>query len=195
MLLSLDVGFNKTGWSVFDKGQPVACGLSQQPKATKKSVRTADDNVCRAGILVTNLKWIIERFDCKAVIGELPSGGAQSATAMRDMAAATCAVAGLVTCMDIPCEWCTPTEVKVAATGLKSGTKEEIMLAVAKHYDWKWLCSEFNTKTGKGKRYTFYAPDHRGKLKGWPGGVFEDISDSIAAYWAMKNSNMVKLFG
>jgi Holliday junction resolvasome RuvABC endonuclease subunit len=191
MLLSLDVGFRKTGWTVFDQGMPKECGIAQQPKSTKRGVRTADDNVFRAGQLVSTLKDVIEGWSCKAVIGELPSGGAQSATAMRDMAAATCAVAGLVTCMDLPCEWCTPTEVKVAATGLKSGTKEEIMLAVADRYDWSYdVKTSANKKGTTVKRYTF---DVLGKR--YPGGVFEDIADSIAAYWALGNCNMVKMFG
>lgn len=191
-LISLDVGFAKTGWSVFDKGQPVACGISQQPKSAKRGVRTADDNVFRAGILCTNLRSIIFKYGCKAVIGELPSGGAQSAVAMRDMAAATCAVAGLVTCMDLPCEWCTPTEVKVAATGLKSGTKEEIMLAVCKKYGWPFdLKTSKNKKGTVIKRYVFHALN----TTKYPGGVFEDIADSIAAYWALRTSNMVKMFG
>lgn len=191
MLLSLDVGFAKTGWSVFDKGRPKDCGVSQHPKSKKRGIRTADDNVFRAGMLVTNLKNIIEQYDCKAVIGELPSGGAQSATAMRDMAAATSAVAGMVTCLDLPCEWCTPGDVKLAATGLRSGTKEEVMLAIVKHYNWKFRLTSSRTKKGAlVKRYTFQILG-----KSYPGGVFEDIADSIAAYWALRNSNMVKMFG
>jgi len=187
MILSLDVGFRKTGWSVFHNGQPVACGISQQPKADKKKVRTADDQVFRAGQLVSNLKAVIEAYDCKAVIGELPSGGAQSAIAMRDMASATCAIAGMIACLNLPCEWCTPTEVKVAATGLKSGTKEEIMTAVAGRY--KWPVKVKKDKNGK-ESYTFEALGGK-----FPGGVFEDIADSIAAYWALKSGNLVKLFG
>lgn len=190
-LLSLDVGFAKTGWSVFRNGQPMACGVSYQPKSAKKSARTADESVIRAGILCTNLRDIIRRYDCKAVIGELPSGGAQSSCAMRDMASATCAVAGLVACLDLPCEWCTPTDVKVAATGLKSGTKEEIMLAVAERYGWRVTLKEFKNKNGSTvKRYTFGVFGRK-----YPGGIFEDIADSIAAYWALKASNMVKMFG
>ena len=191
MLLSLDVGFAKTGWSVFDGGQPVACGITQQPKSAKKSVRTADDNVFRAGLLATSLKSIIEQYGCKAVIGELPSGGAQSASAMRDMAAATCTIAGVVACLGIPCEWCTPRDVKIAATGLQSGTKEEIMLAVCRRYYWQIdLKTRTNIKGTEVKSYTFYVLG-----KKYPGGVFEDIADSIAAYWALSTGNMVKMFG
>lgn len=191
MLISLDVGFAKTGWTVFDKGEPIEAGVILTPKSAKKGIRTADDSVTRASLLVTSLKAIIEKYGCQAVIGELPSGGAQSAIAMRDMAGATCAVAGLVACMGLPCEWCTPTEVKLAATGLKSGTKEEIMQAVAKRYGWRVdLKIGINQKGGEIRRYTFHVLG-----KKLPGGVFEDLADSIAAYWALRSSNMVKMFG
>ena len=94
MILALDVGFAKTGWCVFDNGQPVRFGIIKPMKSRKKNVRVSDDRATRAGYTAIELRRIIDEYNVKGCIGELPGGGAKSAQAMAYMAAAT-ALAGV----------------------------------------------------------------------------------------------------
>ena len=166
-------------------------GLSIHVKPPKKSnIRVSDILSQRAAKLAADLRKVYREYGCRAIIGEMPSGGAQSASAMAKMAVAAAAVSAMTASLDMPCEWCTPTDVKVAATGLKSGTKPEIMDAVAKKYGWHVDVKQ--TKTSE--RKTFHVPTVEGTRK-LPGGQFEDIADAIVAYWAMETSNLVKMFG
>jgi len=169
MLLALDVGFRNSGWCAFKDGKPVAWGVIQTDKAKKKTVRMADDNAYRAGQIARQIKEIVDEHNVCAIIGELPSGGAQSARAMAQMAAATCIVGAVANILELPVEWCSPTDVKKAVTGLRSATKREVMDAVRKKFegvDWP-------------------------KTKG----VFEHVADAVGAYLALRDGNLVKMFG
>ncbi len=65
MLLSLDVGFKNTGWTVFDNGSPVKCGCIITEKSKKKGVRTADENAYRAAQLARKLKDIVNTYQSR----------------------------------------------------------------------------------------------------------------------------------
>ncbi len=109
---------------------------------------------------------------------------------MAQMAMATAIVASVANILELPTEWCTPTEVKVAVTGLKSATKREMMDTVASYYKWKKHTKSVVVKDRIHKRLTYYL--HGAKF---PGGMFEHIADSIGAYWALQDGNLVKMFG
>lgn len=210
-LLTLDVGFEHTGWAVIerhkDEDRFVDVGVITTKKSDKKQkVRMADENAMRGAQIATGLDLIIKVYGCRAMIGELPSGGAKSALAMRSMAAATTAVSAAAAILGIPSEWCSPNDVKLATVGKKSATKAEIMDAVACRYRWQVDTKTHHSIIGKGKRKgqtvevvtkKFHIPcagvnDH--KVKEIPGGMFEHIADAIGAYWAMRDSNLVRMF-
>jgi len=169
MLLSVDAGFKKLGWAVFDKGVPVAWGIIKTEKSTKKTTRMADDNAYRCGQIARKLLQIIGNYKCTGIVGELPSGGSKSSSAARSMGLATGIAGTLVGILDLPAEWCTPGEVKIAVTGKVKASKDEVMDGIRGRFS---QCDFPKTKTG-----------------------FEDIADACGAYLALRNGNLVKLFG
>jgi hypothetical protein len=151
----------------------------------------------RGAQIACSLAHLVKAWGVGAIVGEMPSGGAKSAMAMRCMAAATTAVAATAAVLGVPAEWCTPTDVKLATTGLKSGTKDEVMASVAAYYGWAVQAKKVRRKTGVSERKTFYVPCRGLGLNEFrmvPGGVFEHIADAIGAYWAMRDSNLVRMF-
>jgi len=172
MILSLDVGFASCGWSVLKKGVVVDCGTIISEKSKKKSTRTADDYYERSGRIASELKAIVERHGVQGIVGELPSGGAQSAKAMAMMNMATAIVASVAACLGIPCEWCTPNDVKLAVCAFRSATKDDMMSAIREKF--------------KGKGDHLFASTKCG---------FEHVADSLGAYMALSGGNIVRIYG
>ena len=182
MLISFDVGFANMGWSIFDKKKPIACGVIKTEKSSKKSTRTADDHSHRSIVLANGIDDLIHEYGIEGIIGELPSGGAQNARAMGFMMSAISIVSSVGALCNLPMEWATPTDVKKAVSGRRAVTKIEIMVTIAK---------KFNFKTEqKGNRIDFITPF--GKFNK---GTFEHIADSFGVYLALENDNLVKMFG
>lgn len=171
MLLSLDVSFRNMGWAVFDKGEVVACGvITTEAKSKKSRVRTADDTAMKAAQIAAELREVVTAYEVKGVVGELPSGGAKSAAAMKLMGMATATTAACLELLGLPAEWVTPNDVKMAACGNRSASKEEVMDACRKRFA------------------------HHGFPKAKS--AFEHIADACFAYVAAsKGGNLVKLFG
>ena len=169
-ILALDVGFSNTGWTVWQGDLPIKCGvLKTEKQAKKRQVRKADDNALRAAIMARGLVEIMEANNVSAVVGELPSGGAQSATAMRDMAIATAVVSAVLEIKSMPSEWTTPNDVKMALCGTKTASKKDMMAAATRLY---------------GRSVAFPKAES----------TFEHIADSIGAYLALRSRNLIKIF-
>jgi Holliday junction resolvasome RuvABC endonuclease subunit len=169
MLLSLDIGFRATGWTVFKGGQPQACGVIFTNPAKGKGVRTSDDNAARAAQIALGLTNVVKAHGVLGVVGEMPSGGAQSAKAMSQMALATGTVAATFAVLGLPVEWAQPQDVKLAVCGTRSATKDEIMETIRERF----------------------APFTFPKTKA----EFEHIADSCGAYLALASGNLVRMFG
>jgi Holliday junction resolvasome RuvABC endonuclease subunit len=168
MILALDIGFRVTGYALFENGKLKATGVIETAPSEKKTVRMADDNAYRSAQIAFRLRDLVKQYKIKAVVGELPPGGAKSARAMSQMALATGTIAATFALLGLPVEWVSPFEVKLAVTGKKSATKDEIMDAITVKYG-KSLESQ------KGK--------------------FEHIADAIGAYLAAKEGNLVRIYG
>ena len=180
MLLSLDVGFANMGWVLFEGGEIVDCGVIRTEKTQKRGTRVADDHAYRSIVLATNLDRIISKNAVEGMIGELPSGGAQSARAMAFMNSATTLVAVVGTLKKLPMEWTTPGEVKKALGGHRNASKETMMDSASERFGFRQDGTRFDIPRG-GKSF--------GK------GEFEHIADAIGAYVTLSNDNLVKMFG
>lgn len=170
-IMALDVGFRNMGVVIFDPAtdQPIACRtIRTEPSAKKLQVRKADDNSRRAAEMARELADMIDRFNVKGAIGELPSGGSKSHSAATQMAAATAVAASVLELKAIPTEWSTPNEGKVALCGSKTASKEEMMAKARELY---------------GKAVEF--PKSKAE--------FEHIADACAAYLAQRNGNIKRL--
>lgn len=170
--------------------------MIETEKSKKKTTRVADDYAYRSAQLANDLKGIVTEYGIKGVVGELPSGGAQSAKAMVQMNMATAIVAATMALLNIPVEWCTPEEVKKAATGFRSANKIMMMKAVIEFFGGKVIEKPVKCKVSKNYPDGIRM-DYKWKFLNevWPSGKFEHIADSLGAMMALKDGNMVRMFG
>jgi Holliday junction resolvasome RuvABC endonuclease subunit len=195
MLLCLDPGFSNFGYSVMDQNsQVIDIGTVQTKKTNKKLLRVADDDVQRITYITSQLSKIATQYDIQGVLAELPPSNSQSAAAAKGLGIAVALTAALFTELNIPIEWATPDEVKRANTGKKNASKEDMMLAACKRYDWK-----ISNKTVVYSKSNFpkvcrvdsvYHPLGRSMGKN----QFEHIADSLGAFEALKHTNTARSF-
>lgn len=194
MLLCLDIAFEHIGWTAFHMKHPVALGVIHVPKSGKKNVRVSDERADRCAAMVGCLMNLIFKYKVQGVIGELPSGS-KNARAANLLGWAGALVVATCRILDLPAEWVSQNDVKIAVTGRRNATKPEIMDLVAEHY--KWDRTEKVIKITKGKRAGKTTKQVTyGALGGkYPAGKFEHIADSIGVYWASRDRNLVRLYG
>lgn len=201
MLLSLDVGFSATGYTVWRSGRVVACGVVRTQKTKAKGVLVSSDTAARCCVLASGLQDLFSRFEIGGVIGELPGGGSQNARAAHQFGLAMGATITCCHMAGLPAEWVTPQAVKRAMTGKLEASKTEIMdLAI------DMLGGEKEVGPVEVRKIT------KGRLKGrtiksqsvifhwaeckFAKSDFEHIADSVGVYRAaMAQGNLVKMFG
>jgi Holliday junction resolvasome RuvABC endonuclease subunit len=181
MILCLDPSFTHFGWSIVDEyGTPIDMGVI----VTKKESKKAEDTLRRITIITNGITEILDKHDVRLVLAELPPLGSQSSAAAKGLAIAVAVPTALFTRFSIPVEWTTPERVKIASTGIRNASKEQVMLSACKRYDWK--ITEKNIYSKKTKQVqridlTYYPLGNpMGKSK------FEHIADSLGAYEALK---------
>lgn len=171
-VLVLDIGFRNMGWVIFDLSKaphrPIACGVICTEKSDKKlKVRAADDNMRCSAELATGLVQVIKRYGVYGILGELPHGGSQNATAAKQMQAASSVVAAVAEIAGLPADFSTPEEGKLALCGKKTASKKEMIAAAKK----RW---ENNIEFPKAEKRA------------------EHIADACACFLVLQNSNVVK---
>jgi Holliday junction resolvasome RuvABC endonuclease subunit len=169
MLLALDVGFRNMGWVLIDKGKIKSCGVITTKKSKNKQTRVADDRAWTSAELAKDLYDLIISNSVKAVVAEAPSGGAKNARAMAMMNMALAIVASVCCILAIPVEWSTPQEGKKAMCGKNNASKEQMMNEAREQFPSR-LYPIANVK-------------------------FEHIADAIGSYKALRNGNLVKMYG
>lgn len=194
MLISLDIAFKNIGWTVWDKKKPVAAGVIQTEKTTKKSTRVCDDNAYRCSLAATELKSIIREWNIDGIIGESPTGS-QSAAASKSAGLAIGLIATTACLLNLPIEFCTPDSVKKAVCGKKNASKDEIMDKIIDLYGGKKTIKTIEVTKGKRAGKTSECVTYKFLGSVWPGGTFEHIADSCGAYMALQNDNLVRMFG
>lgn len=186
VLMALDLGFANTGYVLVSERGIEGYGVISTSKTTHKQGRIADDNVNRCAVIATEIRRIVEDYGVRGIVGELPSGGAQSSTAARAMALVAGCVGACVALLDLPCEWCTPTETKVALCGTKTASKKDMMekavtvvggeMAVRANGTCYWMPLSSGVEGP-----TLY------------GSSFEHVADALGAFMALENGLLVKL--
>lgn len=137
-VLGIDIGFAHTGLALIEGYRVVhSTVISTQKSDRKKELRVADDDAERCQLLTRSLVQYIQEYQPDGVIVELPTGGSQGARANRAMGMATGVIAAVVEILQVPTEWVTPTEVKMAACGRRDASKEDVQKAVLRHYEWQ----------------------------------------------------------
>lgn len=191
MLISTDAGFEKAGYVVFHEGMPIDAGVFETSKTTRKGILVSSDDAARCSALFRQYADKIAEHGCKGIIGELPSGGSKNFNAAKCLAYALCTCANVATALDLPADWCTPGNIKKAVCGSNSASKPQIMEAIIKLYGGKITYKTVKLKTGKTRKDSVY----HFLDKKWGAGKFEHIADACGAYLALREFNVVKMFG
>lgn len=194
MLISVDVGFSSAGYTLWEGGRPVGFGIIETEKTKRKGILVSNDYITRCKKIAHDLHVRIYREGVKGVIAEAP-GGSQNARAAAQLSMAMACVACVAQMLQIPDEWCTPHQVKKAVTGSHKATKEAVMSTVARELGWS--ISEKKVEITKGKQ-AGKTQVRRTYSKGewsFPEGKWEHIADSVGVYRALREGNLVKLFG
>lgn len=194
MLISLDIGFSHTGWSIFDKGGLVDIGLIETEKTEKKMIRTSDDNVRRCIDIADSLDTLKQKYKIQGMLGELPAG-TQNARAANHFGLIIGTVGVTAHFLNLPAEWCSQQEVKKAVAGDRFATKDEIMKIICEITGTKKIEQIVLIKKGKRKGKTTIRKTYHLLNKKFPESKFEHIADSIGVYMALKTGNLVKMFG
>lgn len=133
--------------------------LSKTAPNKTKGLRKSSDDVARFKQHATLIRYLIETYDIKFAVGEVPSG-AQDARAAFAFGGVTAILASLpIELIEV-----TPADVKVAATGHKHADKEDIIKWAYLNYpDANWIVGSkpnaLNITTPSGK-YLTLANEH-----------------------------------
>ena len=179
-ILAIDAGFSRFGWAWFHweagKFDLNSAGWHEYSGADdrKKALRASD-------ALVEQSQWLYRTYmsmlpSAHALIVELPSGGAKSATAMRAMGMASAVIGCAAAQQGLPVEWVPPNDVKRAMTGHLSASKDDIVRKAFELYPaFKGMVAWRKGKKGD------LQPDSR----------TEHPADAIGAFEAAKNGQLV----
>lgn len=186
MLLSLDLGFVNTGYVLVSSRGLETYGVISTQKTTNKQGRVADDNLDRCSRIAHSINNIVVNYGVMGVVGELPSGGAQSARAAAAMSLVTGCLGACIAILNLPCEWCTPTQTKMALYGTKTASKQDMMEKATK------VTSGGFEKVGNGVQYWMRLwSGKKGPIM--YGASFEHVADALGAYMALENGMLVKV--
>lgn len=194
MLLSCDLAFGNIGYTVWEEKKPVFCGVVSSEKCKNKKLRVSDFHADQCAEMASELNCIVMHWGIRGIIGELPSGS-QSARAAKANGMALALISSVASLLHVPVEWCTPDAVKKAACGKKNASKTEIMDRVIEIYGGDKTVRLINVSRGKRAGSISERVDYYFCGKNWSKSKFEHIADSVGAYMALKNGNIVRMFG
>ena len=157
--ISIDSSLSHTGWAVGTITESIglnspsvinieAIGLITTESETKKlNVRASSDTVRRCRKTVYELTDVMDTYKPEIIFAETPTGS-QSANAMKSYGA-TCQLIAFM--RPDPIE-VSPTEAKIAATGNKTASKEDIIRwAYDKYPNLEWHTSRAGIDVGTAK--------------------------------------------
>lgn len=193
-LMGIDAGFQASGVVIVELGDVDANttgpasrrilhaeSFRTKPSPKKRGIRVADDDAERCQELARFLIDTIRIHQPAGAVVELPSGGAQGARANRAMGMATGVVVAVLEVAELPVEWVTPGDVKVAATGRRDGSKEAVQEAVREAFDWE---EGGHGDKGRGGESRSHWPRHK-----W---AQEHVADAAAAVMAAEGGTLIR---
>ena len=191
-LLGIDAGFAKMGVVIVElgdvgNGDPASRQIlfaetcRTEPTPRKRGVRVADDDAERCQKLARFLIDTIRIHQPAGAVVELPSGGAQGARANRAMGMATGIVVAVLEMAELPVEWVTPGDVKLAATGRRDGSKDAVQDAVREAFDWE---EGGHGDKGRGGESRSHWPRYK-----W---AQEHVADAAAAVLAAEGGTLMR---
>lgn len=202
-LIGIDVGFANTGVVIMNAPDLIietVKVITTEKDENKRSMRVADQRIQRIQYIIREISsLLIEETLVKGhnvfVAVEAPHGGAQSGNAMRDMAAALSIIVTILYMMDLPTDFLSPSEVKLIATGKKTGSKDEIIKAMCKRFSITETSKVVTITKGKRKGKESVQKTFKINDVSLAGGKFEHVADAIAACcWCSEHSPFYNAF-
>lgn len=180
-VLALDVAYTNIGWAIIEPfnnvDRVIAVGDLKNPCDTKKkkTVRASSMMVDRVTLQYTQLREIYLKYKPSGIVAELPVGGGKSSKAAEGMALGTAIVSILVAQFNIPAEWTTPEDGKVAMCRSKTASKFDMQAeAMVKFPELREMVpTSTRSKTG---------------FEAW----FEHSADACAAFLSAKHGTLVR---
>jgi len=175
-ILALDIGFKSTGYTIWEYGEIIDAGIVKT-HASRDKIPQSRDYSLRSASMSVDIADLIEDNGIELVVGEMPHGGAKSYRAGAMMCMANSIVSSVVAVLGIDYYWVRPVDVKIAVAGDKTAKKQQIMKLVINEY------GEY--RKDETRKYKI-------AKKEFSAGDFEHIADSIGAYEAAKNTEVVQ---
>jgi len=191
-LMCVDVGFSNMGVTIYTNEGLTFCDVINSEKSARKTTRVSDDNARRVALLAKGLRDLCELHSVVGICAEAPSGS-QNARALAHMSMALAVVSVSAFFLGLPVEYYSAMEVKVALTGNKKASKQEMMVAAAQKFG---FCIDTKTiKIGKGKRSGKTSVQQSFSFNGqrYSAAAFEHIADSIGVWFAAQHNNLVRM--
>jgi len=134
-ILTNDPSITAWGWAVLSlQGTVLAHGAIQtKPTDKKLRIRKGDDRVRRVSLIVNKLLILIDTYDVKFIVSELPHGS-QSASAAVMIGVVTGIMQTIGDCLGIPVEWFSEADAKVATFGRTGMTKDDMVKKISTLY-------------------------------------------------------------
>ena len=176
--MCIDPGFSRSGVVFIDVAADslVHFALVETERSSKKSnVRGADDFAERSMLMFRELTRLMCDQCPDALIVEMPTLGAKSASAMRALSLASGIISSFIESTGLPYERVTPDAVKKALCGSRTASKSQMCDAAAKLHP--QLRKAYASKRS---------------ADGW-GGDFEHVADAVGVYMAAKSGSLVRL--
>lgn len=139
-ILTNDPSMTAWGWAVLtpDGAVKAVGAIKTEPAGKKLRIRKGDDRVRRAGELVHQLRALVDEWNIRLILSELPHGS-QNAQAAIMMGMVAGVVETMGACLQIPVEWYSEADAKKALCGKATLSKDHTRILIDNTYkDIKW---------------------------------------------------------
>jgi len=188
-ILALDPTLGKMGYCLFDENLfPIDLGVWKTERSKDKKTRVSDDDSVRTMQMARYLAEYALKNNAKGIMAERPSGS-MTASALKSFSIGNAIIDCVSALLNIPVEFCTPSQTKLGVTDKKTASKKDIMNAVCEIYSWKVEKKSVNSKRGVRIDQVYFPLGRK-----MAAGTFEHIADAIAVFHYLKPSSQIIKF-
>lgn len=163
----LDVSLSEPGILIIDANKNPIEGrcLKNPSQAKKKSIRVLESDHMRVKEITIVLRDLFDKYNYRAIVAEIPSGGTQRASSATALGHAKGAVWSFAEANYLPVENYLPTDCKQAVTGHKDASKADVQKAVKDRWkDFEWPKTKYVLEAVCDAASAFYAAEKHGNL-------------------------------
>lgn len=145
-ILCCDPSLNAFGFVVMAGKRVITAGcIKTQPSAKKLRIRKGDDRMRRVSEINAVLLQLYKDHQFEYIISELPHGS-QSAVAASALGLVSGLVQTMADFLGLGIEWFSEADSKKCALGKQSATKNEMIIAMKKIYDFDFSLPQYKNE-------------------------------------------------